>query len=368
MAVVLTIGAVLLTRSLLRLMAVDHGFNPDSVVAINLTLRGTGPDESVRLFHRLIDAAELVPRVRSAAVSFRLPTDVSGSGLQTNVRVAGTADLVPTMLRFVTPGFFDTVGLPILEGRGITARDIRQAPRIAIVNRAFVRAALDGAPAIDRMLSADVVDAPILIAGVVADSTPAGDIDRPAIYIPYAQFAINAGSLLVRTEGRPANVLPALLTRLRSAAPDLAFDRVQTLDDALAAGRAVARFNTLLASSFGLLAMILAVIGVYGLSAAEVVSRHREAGLRLALGATRAQVLGSLIAPIAWTLIGALIVGVIAAGGLAVSLRTSLEGTSLLDPIALVMVPLMLLMIGLAAAVAAAWPLLRTDPAATLRS
>jgi hypothetical protein len=272
------------------------------------------------------------------------------------------------MLRFVTPAYFETVGLPILEGRGIAMTDTREAPRIALVNRAFVRVAVDGASAVNQKLTADLVNAPILIVGVVADATPGGVPDRPAIYMAYEQFAINAGSLLVRTAGRPGDVLPALLARLRAAAPGLALDRVHTLADTLAAGRAVARFNTLLASAFGLLAMILAVIGVYGLAAAEVLSRHREAAVRLALGATRGEVLRNLLAPIARTLIGALLVGALGGGGLAVAIRASLEGVNPLDPFALLVVPALLLMIGLAAGVAAAWPLVRTNPAATLRS
>jgi predicted permease len=368
MAVVLTVGAVLLTRSLLRMMAVDHGFNPDGVSSISLTLRGTQPDEAVRLFRTLVDTANTVPGVQSAAVSFRLPTDVSGAGLRTTARVDAAREPTTAMLRFVTSAYFETLGLPIQEGRAITATDTRQTPRIAVVNRAFVAAALDDGRAVDRSLSVDVVKDRIVIVGVAADATPGGVPDRPAIYMAYEQFAINAGSLLVRMDRPLADVLPSLLARLRTAAPGLAFDRVQTLDDTLAAGRAVARFNTLLASAFGLLATVLAIIGVYGLAASEVVSRHREAALRLALGATRAELLRSLMAPIARILIGALVVGVIGGSGLAVSIRASLEGMSPLDPIALMMVPALLLLIGVAAAAAAAWPLVRTDPAATLRT
>ena len=368
MAVVLTAGAVLLTRSLLRLMAVDHGFNPNGVASIDLTLRGTPPDEAVRLFRTLIDTASSVPGVQSAAVSFRLPTDVSGAGLRTKASVDVAREPTTAMLRFVTSAYFETIGLSIQEGRAITATDTRQTSRIAVVNRAFVGAALDGGRAVDRTLTVDVVKDRILIVGVVADTTPGGAPDPPSIYISYEQFAINAGSLLVRTDRQPADVLPSLLARLRTATPGLAFDRVQTLDETLAAGRAVPRFNTLLASAFGLLAMVLAIIGVYGLAASEVVSRHREAALRLALGATRAEVLRNLTAPIARILIGALVVGVIGASGLSLSMRPSLEGMSPWDPVALVVAPTVLLLIGITAAVAAAWPLLRTDPAVILRT
>jgi ABC-type antimicrobial peptide transport system permease subunit len=203
---------------------------------------------------------------------------------------------------------------------------------------------------------------------VVSDVTPAGEADSPALYVSFEQFSINAGSLLVRITGDPAAVIPSLVSGLRAAAPGLPLDRIQTLNDALAAGRAAARFSALLASSFGLLAIALALIGIYGLSAIEVASRRREAGVRLALGATRGELLWDVMAPTARALLIAMTLGLVAAAAAAIAMRSLLEGVQPLDPIAFVVLPSLLGVVGVLAALMAGWPLLRVDPSAALRS
>lgn len=366
-AVVLTIGAGLLTRSLQQLITFDHGFNPDRLVAVSLNVRGTEPAAARRLFHALVDSAERVPEVRSAAVAFRLPTEITG--LRVPVRVDGMpADRASSVaLRLVTPRYFDTAGIAVTEGRGLAATDTQTSRRVGVVNRAFVRQVLSGAAAIDTRLASDVVEGRVTIVGVVADVTPAGEADRPALYMSFDQFAINAGSLLVRTEGNPTAVLPALTARIRAIAPALPLDRVQTMDEALAAGRSVARFNTLLASSFGLLALVLAAIGVYGLTAGDVAARRRESSVRTALGATQGEVLWSLMRPIGRIMVFGLGVGVVAALGVAMSMGSLLHGIRPLDPLTFLALPAFIAVVGISAILVAARPALRADAAATLR-
>lgn len=365
LAVVLTVVSGLLARSLQHVVSIDHGFRPDGVVAINLNLRGTDPGAAAALFRNLAEVAANVPAVQSAAVAFRLPTEVGG--LRVSTQIEGQPSM-PAVLRLVTPGYFETVGVRLLEGRALSPADTHQRPRVALINRAYARALVGGTGPVDQTLTTDLVSGRIAIVGVVRDVTPAGAADRPALYLSFDQFSINAGSLLVRVAGDPAAVVPLLVTRLRAAAPGLPLDRIQTLDDALVAGRAVARFSTILASSFGLLAIALAVIGIYGLSAIEVASRRREAGLRLALGATRGELVWSLMLPTAKTLLIAMTLGLVAAGATALAMRSWLEGLRLLDPIAFVVLPSLFGLVGVLATLVAGWPLLRMDPAATLRA
>jgi ABC-type antimicrobial peptide transport system permease subunit len=159
-----------------------------------------------------------------------------------------------------------------------------------------------------------------------------------------------------------------LRERIHSVAPALPLDRIQTLDDALAAGRSIARFNTLLASSFGILALVLSMIGVYGLTSREVANRRRESGVRIALGANPAAVLLELTRPIARLTMVGVIGGAAVAIAAASSMRALLHGVAPIDPPTFLLVPLSIVLVAAAAVLAAAWPILRTDAVSALRN
>jgi hypothetical protein len=367
-AVALTIAAALLTRSLQRLINVDHGFDPDNVVAVSLDMRRTQPGEVAPLFTRLVNATETLPGVRSAAVAFRLPTDVTGLRVPLRLENASTDQASAVALRLITPRYFETAGIPLLQGRTLAATDLRDRPRVAVVNRAFVRDVLAGASPLDQRVTGELIEAGVSVVGVVGDVTPAGQPDRPALYMSYAQFSINAGTLLVKSALNPSTLLPGLRERIHSVAPALPLDRIQTLDDALAAGRSIARFNTLLASSFGILALMLSMIGVYGLTSREVANRRRESGVRIALGANPAAVLWELTRPIARLTMVGIIGGAAVAIAAASWMRALLHGIAPIDPPTFLLVPLSIVLIAAAAVLAAAWPILRTDPVRALRN
>ena len=364
-AVVLSVGAGLLARSLQYLVTIDHGFAADHLVAVDLYLRD-GSDSDVRpLYRELIDRAESVSGVRSAAIAPRPPTDVAG--FRVPVRLGnGTAEAAAT-LRPVTPRYFETVGLRLIQGRGFTAADDRDAPRVAIVNATFAREVLGGATAVGTALTSEWVDGTLSIVGVAGDVTPAGERDRPALYVPMDQMPASGGALLVRTERAPLSVVPALTTRLRAAAPALALDRIREVADILQASRAVTRFNTQVASSFAALALLLAVVGAYGLTAGEVSARWRELAVRLALGANRLQTLWTVMRPGAAALGAGIAAGVIAAPGVGIWMRALLHGVAPAEPSVVLPVSALLAAVGLLAAALAGARVLRVDPAATLR-
>jgi hypothetical protein len=216
-------------------------------------------------------------------------------------------------------------------------------------------------------VSTDLIPGGVMLVGVVGDISPAGQIDRPALYVPMEQFPVAGGSLLVRTEAAPGPVAPGLVATLRSVAPALAFDRTYQLADVLAAGRAVTRFNAQVAAGFAAIALLLAAIGIYGLTAGEVATRWREMGIRLALGAGAGAAFWTVIRPGARALALGVLIGLGAALGIGHWIRTLLHGVGPTDPPTLLGVPLLLAAVGLAAAGLAAIPVLRSDPAATLR-
>jgi putative ABC transport system permease protein len=366
-AVVLTTGATLLTRSLQHLVMLDHGFDADRLVAVDLTLRGTFDGDSRPLFRELIAQAETIPGVEAVSVSMRLPTQLTG--LRAPVQIVGGAKLdSPATLRPVSQGYFESVGIPVTAGRGFLNTDSQRAPRVAIVNASFVRELLGGRPALDLRVTTPFSNEPVSIVGIAGDVTPAGESDRPAFYVPTDQLAIGSGYLIVRAKGDPLSIVPALTGRLRAAAPSLPADRVHRVAAGLEESRAVTRFSTQVAALFAALALLLSMIGVYGLTAGEVSARWRELAVRQALGASRRDALGTVVRPCAAILAGGAALGVIGALSVGPGLASLLHGVSSADGPTLLMVPVVLGAIGIGAALLAARRVVGVDPAETLRS
>jgi len=174
--------------------------------------------------------------------------------------------------------------------------------------------------------------------------------------------------LIVRAQGDPRSILPALASRLRGAAPSLALDRVHRVADALESSRAVTRFSAQVAATFAALALLLSMIGVYGLTASEVSARWRELAVRLALGATRRDTLWTVVRPCAMVLAAGTALGLAGAVSVGPALASLLHGVRPADLPTLAVAPLLLAALGLVSALLAATRVLRADPAATLRS
>ena len=296
----------------------------------------------------------------------RLPTQVAG--LRTSVRVIGEPELnARAVWRPVSSTYFETVGIPITAGRHFSAADMRGAPPVALVNTTFARDLLGGRPALGVRLATSFVDEPLSVVGVVGDVTPAGEADRPAVYVPVEQSPIGEGHVLVRTQSDPRSVIPTLTARLRRIAPDLPLDRVGRVAEALEESRAVTRFVTQLAATFAALALLLAMIGVYGLTAGDVSARWNELAIRLALGASHRDVLLTVIRPCAAVLGAGTVPGTAGAVGAGRGLASLLQGVSPADLPTLVAAPFVLAGVGILAAMAAAGRVLQADPAVTLR-
>jgi predicted permease len=368
MAIVLTVGAGLLARSLHHLVSIEHGFSPDRLLAIQLTLRGTATPEPRQLFRELIENAEAVPGVRSAAAAMRLPNQLTYLRVPVDVIGARGGNTAAVTVRPVTPGYFDTVDIPLLAGRNFGLDDRENAPRVAIVNSAFVRDVLQGAPAIGTRLRTKMFEGEFTIVGEVANVTPAGEADRSALYVSIEQLQIaGGGSLLVRTSDAPRPVVPALVRRLRGVAPNVAFDRVDEVSELLAIGRAATRFNTQLASAFAIVALLLAGIGVYGLASGDVASRWREVGVRLALGATRREALWTVMRSSATALSVGIVAGLIIASIVARAMKSLLLGVEPSDGLVLFSAPMLFVIVGLTASALAALRVMKAEPATILR-
>ena len=365
-AVVLTTGAGLLIRSLQHLVLLDPGFVPDRLVGVRLFPPRSFDGDAQRIFQELALNSQALPGVEAVALSGRLPTQVGG--IRASIGVAGERELgVRAVWRPVSPTYFETVGIPLKAGRRFVGTDTRQAPPVAIVNTTFARDLLGARSPLGVRLTTSLTDQAVSIVGVAGDVTPAGEPERPALYVPIEQSPIGEGHLLVRTQGDPRSLIPVLQTRLRAVAPGLAFDRVSRVAEALEESRAVTRFITQVTATFAGLALLLSMIGVYGLTAGDVSARWRELAIRLALGASRGNALWTVVRPCAVVLGAGTALGILGAFNAGPALSTLLHGVGAADTLTLTIAPLLLSSTGLLAAIVAARRVLRNDPAATLR-
>jgi putative ABC transport system permease protein len=368
LAVVLTVSAVLLARSLQHLVRIDDGFAASRLLAVDLNQRGAVTGDERELYRNLVDAAESLPGVQSAAVALQLPLRTVGPRVSVSVRGSRASQPPPKVtFRAVSSRYFSTTGIPLVEGRMFTERDTRAAPVVGIVNAAFVRDVMGGQSPLGATLIGEMTDRSLTVVGVVRDVTPAGERDRPALYLLSEQVRVAGGFLIVRTEGRPDGLVTALADRVGRVAPALARDRVYPLSDLLARGRAVTRFSTQLASGFAILALALAAIGIYSLTAAEVGSRWRELGIRLALGGAPRSAVWTVTRPAAASLFWGSAVGLAASVASARWMRALLHGVGATDLPTLTGVPVLLVAVSVVAAGLAAIRVLRADPASALR-
>jgi predicted permease len=365
-AVVLTTGAGLLIRSLQHLVLLDHGFVPDRLIAVRLYPPISFNGDAQRLFQELAAHSEAVPGVEAVALSMRLPTQVGGLGASISVPGERAPDW-RAVWRPVSSTYFDTVGIPVLGGRRFAVTDTREAPRVAIVNTALARDLLGTRSPLGVRLTTSFTKGAMTIVGVAGDVTPAGQLERPALYVPVDQSPIGEGHLLVRTHGDPRPVIPALRTRLRALAPEFAFDRMGRVAEALEESRGVTRFITQATATFAGLALLLSMIGVYGLTAGDVSARWRELAIRLALGASRRDAIWTVIRPCAAVLGGGTALGIAGAVSVGPGLASLLHGVGPADAPSLAVAPILLSSIGLLSAMLAARRVLRADPALTLR-
>jgi len=367
MAVILSVGAGLLAESLRNLINTRNGFDAERLISIDLYLRGSYEGDSRQLFQQLIDTTASVPGVSSVAVAMGLPTQTIGLRAPITI-VGGSAPALPAVLRPISESYFKTAAIVLQAGRSFSNADSRSAPRVAIVNAAAVRAAFSDRAAIGSRITTPLIKGPLEIVGVVDDVTPGGESDRPALYVPITQLSIGSGYLLVRTEQDPASMVAILRERVRAIAPAIAVDRVELVRHTLEASRSATRFNTVLAGTFAVLALLLAVIGVYGLTASEVAARWRELAVRLALGASHYQALWTVLRPCALVLIAGAATGIAGAIAIAPRLAALLYQVEPGDVAVLTTAPVLLAGVGILAAAIAAIRVLHADPAATLRN
>ncbi len=382
MTLVLLIGAGLLIHSFARLTLVSTGFESSGRNGVVQTVKVTlpdrlydGPDRIHAFAQDVLDRIRHLPGVTSASLINSAPFQMMF--IQGNFDIEGQPE---PALMVGTPkidaGYFTTMGIPLLAGRDFTARDSAAAPKVAIVSERIVREYFPGGPgeALGRRVRLNVLDRGdwLTVVGVVADIHQrglAGDV-QPMIYAPFQQDRSDFErfvSFVART-ATPASVVEGIRADIRRVAPDLPIESTATMDEAVAASVAQPRFRMWLLVLFAVSATLVATCGLYGLMAYAVTQRRREIGVRMALGATRRDVLRLVLTRALRIVVAGLVVGLAGAAGVTRVLQRFLFGVTPTDPIAFTAVTLLLMAVGLMAAWLPARRATRVDPSAVLRS
>jgi predicted permease len=376
-SLLLLVCAGLLARSFVGLTRIDLGIRTDRLLTFSIDPKLSRYDDAraLALYDEVTSRLAALPGVALVSAS-RVPA-IAGNVSSSNITVEGftppNEDASDTRFNVVGPDYFRTMGVPLVSGRELTARDDAGAPKVAVVNEAFVRHFLAGREPLGRRFGWGVgnrVKPDIEIVGVARDSKYSSmrEAPQPVYYVPYRQAAEQSGlQFYVRTTADPQALAPAVRSTVAAVDPNLPVRDLKTMrrqiDDNVRADRLLSVFT----GCFAGLASLLAAIGLYGVLAYDVARRTREIGIRMALGARAAQVRRLVLRQVALVLAVGTAAGLATAAGAGKLLRAALEGTAPWDPLvygsALTLVVLM-------AVVAAYVPVRRAsrvDPMVALR-
>lgn len=389
LALILLVGAALLIRTFIALRSVDPGFNAHNVLTTQMSLTGPRFEKTSGVAQLVRDAVQRIdalPGVVTAASTCCLPLE-GGFGLPfivvgrplTNGPAHGGAGW-----ETISPGYFDVFKIPVVRGRAFTDRDDGGAAGVVIVNQAMARRFWPkGDPLHDRLIVGKGVGPEFeeparQIVGVVADVRDGG-LNRdpqPTMYIPVAQVrdgitALNARlgpiSWIIRTRVGPRSLSAAIENELRQASSGLPVARTRSMDEVVAQSTARADFNMLLLTIFGGSALLLAAIGIYGLMAYSVQQRTQEIGIRMALGAETSAVRNMVVVQGMRLALVGVVIGIVAAFGLARLIASFLFGVKTWDPVVFVTAPVLLSAVALFAVWLPARRATRIDPVTALR-
>ncbi len=380
LALILLVGAGLMMKSLYRLLSVDSGFRAERVLKLEINLHGApyAKDPQLILFwQQMLDKVRALPGVESAAVGTAIPLTDDHSG----------ADITMEGMPLPKPGSFPhpdehivsrdyekTLGIRLLRGRAFTDADREDAPRVGMVNATVAQRLFPGVDPIGKRfmfghLGSERETKWVTIVGMLADTKMYG-LANPArleVYLPFRQAPTTGMALVVKSGVEPAGLVSAIRGIVASIDKDQPITGIATMQEVVKASVATRRVTLILLGLFSGLALVLAAIGIYGVISYSVAQRTKEIGIRVALGARRADVLRLVLAQGAKISLAGIVIGSAVSVGLTRLISNLLYSVSAVDPATFVSVACVLGLIAMAAAYIPARRTLRVDPLTALR-
>jgi putative ABC transport system permease protein len=383
LALTLLIGAGLLARSFLRLLAEEPGLRTQGVLTLRVSLPEVRYRESARVdsfYVTILERVRALPGVTSAGATSTLPLRSSGSSLVAPIdgrpKPTRIAEFPVFFYRGITPGYFQTLGIPILEGRDLSSDDREGRPRVAILNQTAARRYWPNGRAIGARLHPDDDGGPAEVIGVVADTKHFGlaEATAPEMFIaisqappPFWRWMDRSMDLVVHMTGAPTQAVAPIRAVVAAVDPALPVYQVTTMEGVLSESMVSPRRSMLMVSAFGAIALLLAAIGLYGVMAFLVSQRTHEIGVRVALGAAHRDILALVFGRSVRLCVIGLVLGLVAALGLSRFIATFLFRVTATDVVTYGVVSALLFAVALLASYVPARRAMRVDPVRALR-
>jgi putative ABC transport system permease protein len=381
LALTLLLAAGLMIQSFAHLQQVSPGFNPHNLLTFTVGLSDTRytTDQQKNFYRQLLERLNVLPGVSSAAST--LPVALSGNNFDISFTIDGRpvakGNEPDEETGFVSPGYFRTMGIPLLEGRDFADTDTaKSSPYVVIINQAFARKFFPNEDPVGKRMNPGLSDSAVKqtpmreIIGVVGNvkTRHLSTQDRPEYYVPYSQALISSHlTMILRTKAAPESVLGAARETVHSMDSALPVYNVKTMDQYVATSVSEPRFSTALLAIFGGLALALTALGIYGVVSYSVAQRTREIGIRMALGAQLGDVLKMVIRQAGLLLLIGWGAGIALSLGVMWLLASELYGISATDPLTIVVVSIVLAGVAFIASYVPARRAMRVDPVIALR-
>jgi len=369
------VAAGLLLHSFVKLMGVDPGFRSERVMTVDLALPGVrypNPPKRVEFYRTLLSEVAALPGVVSAGITNGLPVTASGGNSMIHAEGATVPEIERPVadIRNVNPDFFPTMGIGLRSGSYLSESD--REGRTAVISASMAEGAWPDQQPLGKRFRIGSPQSPLYeVVGVVNDvrgTSLSGNLQFPTIYVPYWRRAFSEVSIAVKTTGDPQAVYALVRQTIRRLDSELPIPAMRTMDDVVMASVAPRQFQMRLVLMFGIVALLLAGLGVYGVVSYAVAQRTGELGLRMALGAAPRTVAGSVLRQAMLPVALGLVAGLVIAVGAGRAVRAMLFDVNPLDPITLVSVSFVLLTVGVLACYIPARRAMRVDPLTALRT